>query len=93
MSESNIENPLFELSEDEEEEIDLHAKWFLNGASNIDECIESLRMFERYLHIMKTHGWELKKPVDVDQHCSLVRTIKKPVLSYPVDVELEVDLA
>jgi len=50
----------------EDNNMTLRAKWALDGASSIDECIEKLNHFIEYLKRIKEEGWELIDPVNDD---------------------------
>lgn len=51
---------------DEDNNMTLRAKWTMDGATNIDECINKLNHFIEYLKCLKAEGWELTDPVDDD---------------------------
>ena len=44
----------------------IRAKWTMDSAKTVDECIERLQGFIKYLSELKEEGWELDNPVDDD---------------------------
>ncbi len=51
---------------DEENNMTLRAKWTMDKAKTLDECIEKLQGFIEYIKQLKEEGWELTQPVDDD---------------------------
>lgn len=60
------------MLEDEEDEWDpendftLRAKWMLDGAKTIEECVDKCKGFIEWLWDMKKEGWELIDAVSDD---------------------------
>jgi hypothetical protein len=44
----------------------IRAKWQMDGAKTLDECIEYLKSFIAFIEELKKEGWELTEPVDDD---------------------------
>lgn len=55
-----------EEEEEEEEHVIVRAKWTIDDAANLDECVEKLEAFIDYLKSLKAMGWELRQPVSDD---------------------------
>ena len=61
-----------ELEDEEEEEEDfepdmiIRAKWCIDGAETLDQVVEHLQDFIRYVQGLKTQGYELRDPVQDD---------------------------
>ena len=52
--------------EEEEDQIIIRAKWTMDGAETIDECIQKLNTYIEYLKSLKEDGWDLREAVDDD---------------------------
>lgn len=44
----------------------LRAKWCLDDAATLDECVLKLENFIKYIKNLKEQGWELRAPVSDD---------------------------
>lgn len=66
------DDPTTEQGEDDESDWDpennitIRAKWTMDSAKTLDECIERLQNYIKYLAELKEEGWELINPVDDD---------------------------
>lgn len=66
------EDEEIELEDNESEEFDetknqtIRAKWLLDGAKTLDECVKHCHDFIEYLKGLKADGWELQDPVHDD---------------------------
>ena len=60
----------FETVEEPEDEGEhdsvIRAKWQMDGAKTLDEAVEKLEGFIKYLQALKLEGWELRNPIDDD---------------------------
>ena len=55
-----------EDSWDDENNTTIRAKWCMDSAKTLDECIEKLQAFIKYIEELKADGWELMEPVNDD---------------------------
>ena len=53
-------------SYDPDRHITLRGKWCMDGARNLDECIDMLQRFITYIEELKRDGYELSEPVADD---------------------------
>jgi len=44
----------------------LRAKWCLDGANTLDDCVDKLKEFIEYIQILKDDGWELIDSINDD---------------------------
>lgn len=44
----------------------IRAKWCMDSAKTLDECIEKLHAYISYIQALKQDGWELTQPVEDD---------------------------
>jgi hypothetical protein len=69
--EEGSDDPTTEEHDDESEwdpenNITIRAKWTMDSAKTLDECIEKLQNYIKYLGALKEEGWELINAVDDD---------------------------
>ena len=51
---------------DDENHSIIRAKWQMDGATTLDECVTKLLNFIEYIKALKEEGWELQHQVDDD---------------------------
>lgn len=67
-SEEEQEDEVYEEESDwdDENHSTIRAKWQMDGAKTLDECIEYLKCFIDYIEELKKQGWYLTEPVRDD---------------------------